>query len=132
MQALTSPPDLHLMRSPRRGHDASGVENCLCNHHLSPEVLGQAFQPAGRVDSVPDGGEPFGLAVTQFTHDGRPDVKANADPQGGGQLGSHDRIEICQALPDTLRRLQSVAGTNESPGGDFGAKLAPRAFIACP
>lgn len=33
---------------------------------------------------------------------------------------------------DETRRLQSVAGTNESPGGDFGAKLAPRAFIACP
>jgi ABC-type uncharacterized transport system substrate-binding protein len=33
---------------------------------------------------------------------------------------------------DEAKRLQSVAGTNESPGADFGAKLAPRAFIACP
>ncbi len=30
------------------------------------------------------------------------------------------------------KRLQASAGTNDSPGSDMGAKLAPRAFVACP
>lgn len=31
-----------------------------------------------------------------------------------------------------MKRLQDVAGTNTSPGADFGMKLATRASIACP
>ncbi len=33
---------------------------------------------------------------------------------------------------EETRRLQQSAGTNDSPGADFGAKLATRASVACP
>lgn len=55
-------------------------------------------------------------------------VKMKGAPQGCS-------LRMVQPRPlsdEETKRLQSVAGTNDSPGADFGAKLAPRAFIACP
>lgn len=55
-------------------------------------------------------------------------VTLNAAPQGCAV-----RMMTPKPLTDAeSRRLQSVAGSNESPGVNFGMKLATRAFLACP
>lgn len=59
--------------------------------------------------------------------------KTNPVTMKGAPQGCTLRMVQPKPLSDEeTRRLQSVAGTNDSPGADFGAKLAPRAFIACP
>lgn len=47
--------------------------------------------------------------------------------------GCEVRMVTPKPLSDAeSKRLQEVAGSNESPGVNFGMKLATRAFLACP
>ncbi len=51
----------------------------------------------------------------------------------GAPQGCAVRMVTPKPLSDVeTRRLQEVAGTNDSPGVNFGMKLASRAFLACP